>query len=219
MNNLIHIPYNESIIRDFRNNLEINIGGINEKLVAEVYGIDDYINKVYPLFNKIFKCTNIKNVGQGYVGFEIVPNPSLNKYITNLKYIYQTIMSNPANLHEPEIKYYIEWYPKGTMCSGIPQQLKLKSLSEITPEIRQGLLSIRDRQGNDIPVNQGDNIMKTYKDKYYLEEVIQPKDDDSDDIIRIILGCQSHSACIEILGNPKQATDRMMIILTALNKE
>lgn len=61
--------------------------------------------------------------------------------------------------------------------------------------------------------------MKAYKDKYYLEEVVQPNSDNSDDIIRIILGCQSHGACIEILGSPKDATARMMIILTALNED
>lgn len=59
-------------------------------------------------------------------------------------------------------------------------------------------------------------IMKT-EDKYYIEEVIQPKD--GENMITIVLSVRGHGACIEIHGTNQVATERMLKVLKGLNEE
>ena len=55
--------------------------------------------------------------------------------------------------------------------------------------------------------------------KYWIEEVQDRSNEDNDNNSqRIILSCEAHGACIEILGSRIASTNRAVRVLRALNE-
>lgn len=54
-----------------------------------------------------------------------------------------------------------------------------------------------------------------YSKGYWIEEIRR----NDEGMMTIILSCEKHCACMEIYGTKEKATQRMLVVLTALNKQ